>query len=100
MDDQIAAEVMDERLQRLQAAINRHQPAFNAASVGQTCSGADRTHAASMPGQLLGKSPWLQSVHFTGYEGWEPAIGQLIDVELISAGPKSLAGRPKVSITA
>ena len=37
MDDQIAPEVMDERLQRLQAALNRDQAAFNAATVGRVC---------------------------------------------------------------
>ncbi len=41
------------------------------------------------PGQWLGKSPWLQSVHFTG----EAEIGALVDVELVEAGPNSLAGR-------
>src|SRR5690606_17707597 len=35
MDEQIALEVMDERLQRLQQAIGRHQLAFNRASVGK-----------------------------------------------------------------
>lgn len=41
------------------------------------------------PGQWLGKSPWLQSVHFLG----DFAIGDLVDVELIEAGPNSLSGR-------
>jgi tRNA-2-methylthio-N6-dimethylallyladenosine synthase len=42
-----------------------------------------------LPGQWLGKSPWLQSVHFTA----EAAIGDLVQVELGEAGPNSLAGR-------
>ena len=42
------------------------------------------------PGQWLGKSPWLQSVHFTG----DAAIGDLVDVDLVEAGPNSLAGKP------
>src|SRR6056297_2721059 len=33
-----AKEVMDERLQRLQARLNRDQLAFNKASIGKTCS--------------------------------------------------------------
>ncbi|HWU01678.1 MAG TPA: tRNA (N6-isopentenyl adenosine(37)-C2)-methylthiotransferase MiaB, partial [Novosphingobium sp.] len=37
MDEQIAAEVMDERLQRLQSAIIRNQIAFNERSVGKVC---------------------------------------------------------------
>ena len=39
---------------------------------------------------MLGKSPWLQSVHLMT----DAAIGNLIEVELTAAGPVSLAGRP------
>ena len=88
MDGQVPAEVMDERLQRLQAAIGRHQLAFNRASVGKRCQVlVDRK--GKLPGQWLGKSPWLQSVFFEG----EAAIGDLVEVELAEAGPNSLAGR-------
>ena len=37
MDKQIPREVMDDRLQRLQARLNRDQRAFNEALVGKTC---------------------------------------------------------------
>ena len=85
--DQIAPEVMDERLQRLQAALGRDQMAFNLASVGRTCSVLiDRP--GKRQGQMLGKSPWLQSVHLPT----DAAIGELIEVELVSAGPVSLGG--------
>src|SRR3546814_11234793 len=62
MADQIAPEVMDERLQRLQAAINRDQLAFNETSVGRACPVLIE-RKGKLPGQMLGKSPWLQSVH-------------------------------------
>ncbi|GGZ99251.1 tRNA (N6-isopentenyl adenosine(37)-C2)-methylthiotransferase MiaB [Novosphingobium arvoryzae] len=88
MDGQIAPEVMDERLQRLQAALNRDQLAFNQRSVGQRCTVLVE-RKGKYPGQWLGKSPWLQSVHFTG----EAEIGALVEVELVEAGPNSLAGR-------
>ena len=88
MDGQIAPEVMDERLQRLQAALNRDQYAFNRSSTGRTCDVLVERRG-KLPGQWLGKSPWLQSVHFIG----EAAIGDLVDVELGAAGPNSLAGR-------
>src|SRR5690606_5504365 len=78
MDDQIAREVMDERLQRLHAALNRDQLAFNHASVGRTCEVLVERRG-KLPGQWLGKSPWLQSVHFEG----EAAIGDMVQVELI-----------------
>ncbi|MDZ4307917.1 tRNA (N6-isopentenyl adenosine(37)-C2)-methylthiotransferase MiaB [Allopontixanthobacter sp.] len=88
MDGQIAPEVMDERLQRLQAALGRDQLAFNAASVGKTCEVlVDRT--GKFPGQMLGKSPWLQSIHFTG----DAQIGDLVRVELVEAMGSSLGGR-------
>ena len=88
MVDQIAPEVMDERLQRLQAAINRDQVAFNQAVVGRRCA-VMVERRGKLAGQWLGKSPWLQSVHFFG----EAAIGDLVEVELFEAGANSLAGR-------
>jgi tRNA-2-methylthio-N6-dimethylallyladenosine synthase len=87
MSEQIAPEVMDERLQRLQALITEGQLRFNQASVGRRTS-VLLERKGKRPGQLIGKSPWLQSVHLeTG-----AAIGDLIDVEILSAGPNSLAG--------
>ena len=50
--------------------------------------GAARAATASKPGQLIGKSPWLQSVHLET----DAAIGDLVEVEIVSAGPNSLAG--------
>lgn len=84
---QLPAAVMDERLQRLQAALNRDQAAFNAASVGRRCQLLIERRG-KLPGQWLGKSPWLQSVHLIG----EHAIGDLVDVTLAAAGPNSLTG--------
>ncbi len=89
MDGQIAASVMDERLQRLQSLINMQQLAFNAARVGQRTS-ILLERKGKLPGQLIGKSPWLQSVHVVA-EG--SAIGDLIEVDLVSAGANSLAGK-------
>ena len=88
MENQVPAEVMDERLQRLQSALNASQLAFNQASVGKRCSVLVERRGKH-DGQWLGKSPWLQSVHFTG----DAAIGDLVKVELIEAGPNSMAAR-------
>lgn len=88
MAGQVAAEVMDERLQRLQAALNRDQLAFNAATVGRTCEVlVERT--GKQPGQMLGKSPWLQSIYLTT----DAAIGDLVAVEIVGGYANSLAGR-------
>ena len=96
MEGQVAREVMDERLQRRQAARNRDQLAFNRASVGRTCAVLVERRGKH-PGQWLGKSPWLQSVWFEG----EAAIGDLVTLELAEAGPNSLAGRlPQSAVSA
>jgi len=90
MDGQIPAEVMDERLARLQALINRHQVEFNAATVGHRTD-ILLERKGRHPGQLIGKTPWLQSVHVTAPE---LSIGDMAEVDIISAGPNSLAGQP------
>jgi tRNA-2-methylthio-N6-dimethylallyladenosine synthase len=86
---------MDERLQRLQAAINRDQLAFNRHAVGRNCLVLVERRG-KRPGQWLGKSPWLQSVFFEG----PAAIGDLVQVELTSAGPNSLAAELRVPAAA
>jgi tRNA-2-methylthio-N6-dimethylallyladenosine synthase len=88
MPDQIAPAIMDERLQRLQALINAQQAAFNAASVGSRCN-ILLERKGRHPGQLIGKTPWLQSVHVVAKDA---EIGDMVSVDLVSAGPNSLAG--------
>jgi len=83
----VPTEVADERLQRLQAAINRDQAAFNAATVGKNCAVLIE-RPGKRPGQMAGKSPWLQSVHLQT----DATIGDLIEVEVVQAGPNSLGG--------
>ncbi|MBD3730341.1 MAG: tRNA (N6-isopentenyl adenosine(37)-C2)-methylthiotransferase MiaB [Sphingomonadales bacterium] len=95
MDGQIAKEVMDDRLQRLQAALNRDQLAFNRASIGKRCAVLVE-RKGKYPGQWLGKSPWLQSVHFTG----EVQLGDIVTLELVEAGPNSLAGQLLAAVPA
>jgi len=87
MDGDVAPEVMDERLQRLQAALGRDQLAFNRAAEGRDCR-VLLERPGKRPGQLIGRSPWMQSVHvFT-----DARVGDLIDVTLGAAGPVSVAG--------
>jgi tRNA-2-methylthio-N6-dimethylallyladenosine synthase len=88
MEDQIAPAIMDERLQRLQALINTQQLAFNEASVGKSMP-ILLERKGKFEGQLIGKSPWLQSVHVFADRA---QIGDMIDVEIESAGGNSLAG--------
>ena len=95
MADPIPTDVMDDRLQRLQAALNRDQAAFNASTVGRTCELLIE-RAGKLPGQMLGKSPWLQSVHLIG----DHSIGDIVRVELTQAGPNSLAGIERLPVAA
>ena len=87
MDGHVPGEVMNQRLQRLQALLNAQQHAFNQASVGRRCE-VLLERPGRKPGQLVGKSPWLQSVHLET----DAKIGDIVEVELLSAGPNSLAG--------
>lgn len=88
MAGQVPAEVMTERILRLQAALGRDQTAFNQASVGKTCDVLVE-RKGKFPGQWLGKSPWLQSVYFDG----DVAVGDLVTVELTEAGYNAISAR-------
>ncbi|HJS40927.1 MAG TPA: tRNA (N6-isopentenyl adenosine(37)-C2)-methylthiotransferase MiaB [Sphingomicrobium sp.] len=95
MGDQILREVMEERLAQLQERIVAHQLAFNRSKVGiDTQILIDRKGRG--PGQMVGKSPWLQSVHL---ETSAP-IGAMLDVTLTSAGPNSLGGALRTAAAA
>jgi tRNA-2-methylthio-N6-dimethylallyladenosine synthase len=91
MERQVPAAVMDERLQRLQAALNEQQLAFNRAAVGRRTE-ILLERPGRKPGQVVGKSPWLQSVHLET----EAAIGDIVEVEILAAGPNSLAGAERI----
>jgi tRNA-2-methylthio-N6-dimethylallyladenosine synthase len=87
MEDQIPREIMDERLQRLQRRIGEHQLAFNRSKVGiETQVLVERS--GRLPGQMIGKSPWLQSVHVDT----AARPGEILDVTLVAAGPNSMSG--------
>ena len=86
MGDAVPGPVMDERLQRLQALIGEQAHAFNRTTVGRTCELLIE-RVGKLPGQMLGKSPWMQSVLIDG-----GAIGEIATVEIVAAGPNSLVG--------
>jgi tRNA-2-methylthio-N6-dimethylallyladenosine synthase len=87
MEDQLPRDIMDERLQRLQALLNDQQLDFNRRSVGRRADVLVE-RPGKRPGQMIGKTPWLQSVHVETDAG----IGDMIGVEIVSGGPNSLAG--------
>jgi tRNA-2-methylthio-N6-dimethylallyladenosine synthase len=95
MDGQVAPELMDERLQRLQARIAEHQMAFNRATVGRDTQVLIERKGRH-EGQMIGRSPWLQSVHLeTG-----AVSGDMVEVTLLSAGPNSMAAAMRAKAAA
>jgi tRNA-2-methylthio-N6-dimethylallyladenosine synthase len=87
MEDQIPRDVMEDRLCRLQQRIDAHRLAFNCSKVGvDTQILLDRK--GKHDGQMIGKSPWLQSVLVEG----AARPGDILDVTLVAAGPNSLTG--------
>jgi len=95
MEDQIPREIMEDRLQRLQERINLHRLAFNRSKVGvDTRILIER--AGKLPGQMIGRSPWLQSVHVET----DARPGHIVDVTLVAAGPNSIAGALRQKVAA
>jgi len=64
MDDQVAEDLKVDRLQRLQQAIDRQQAVFNHGCIGRTFDVLFE-RAGRHPGQLVGRSPYLQPVQVT-----------------------------------
>jgi tRNA-2-methylthio-N6-dimethylallyladenosine synthase len=60
--DQVPESVMTQRLHRLQALITEHQHEFQASMVGRTLPILIEK-PGRMPGQMVGRSPWLHAVH-------------------------------------
>ena len=83
---QVAETVRDARLQELQALLLEQQRAFNAARIG-TVFDVLVTGPGRHPGQIAGRSPWLQAVHADGPQGLE---GQVIRMRATSATANSL----------
>ena len=96
MADQIPMAVMDERLQRLQAQIVTDQTAFNDKTVGRTTD-VLLERPGKFAGQLIGKSPWLQSVHVLAPD---LSIGDIVTVQITDSGPLSLKGEPTMRAAA
>ncbi|MCF1743966.1 tRNA (N6-isopentenyl adenosine(37)-C2)-methylthiotransferase MiaB [Paradevosia shaoguanensis] len=89
MDNQVAEEVKTERLAQLQALVTEQQRAFNRSCVGRTLD-VLLERKGRMPGQLGGRSPYLQAVHL---DAPEHLIGTVQPVEIIDVGNNSLSGK-------
>jgi tRNA-2-methylthio-N6-dimethylallyladenosine synthase len=88
MDGQVSEAVKSERLHRLQDLLAQESTRFNATCVGKIFPVLfEKTGRRA--GQLIGRSPYLQSVHA---EADASALGRIVRVQISAAGPNSLAG--------
>jgi tRNA-2-methylthio-N6-dimethylallyladenosine synthase len=89
MENQVAEAVKAERLGRLNDQINLQMREFLHSVVGRTLPVLIEK-PGRQPGQIGGRTPYLQAVHM---EGPTRLIGQIIPVEIVSASNNSLLGK-------
>jgi tRNA-2-methylthio-N6-dimethylallyladenosine synthase len=87
--EQLPESVKRDRLARLQEVIDKHQTAFNSSCIGSVMP-VLLERRGRRPGQLVGRSPYMQAVHV---EVDPSFFGHVLQVEIHAAGPNSLAGR-------
>ncbi len=85
--DQVDEPVKAERLAALQDLMKQQQVAFNRRQEGRTLPVLWERNGR-LPGQIVGRSPYLQAVHA---EGHSALLGTITPAKIISAGPNSLA---------
>jgi tRNA-2-methylthio-N6-dimethylallyladenosine synthase len=87
-ETQISEAEKSARLYELQALIHAQQTAFNASLVGRTVPVLLEKPGRD-PGQLVGRSPYLQSVHL---QAGKDLIGTIVDTHITGVGTNSLSG--------
>ena len=86
-DDQVPEPVKGERLAMLQTLINEQHARFNAGFAGRSVDVLFEKHGRH-PGQLAGRSPWLQPVHAAAPDA---LLGTVATVRIATVEPNSLA---------
>ncbi len=89
MAKQVAEDEKDERLARLQALLEEQKQAFNLAQKGKTFD-ILLEKAGRHDGQLIGRSPYLQSVHV---DAPQSMIGKIKPALITGVTPNALAGK-------
>ncbi|PPD14496.1 MAG: tRNA (N6-isopentenyl adenosine(37)-C2)-methylthiotransferase MiaB [Methylobacterium sp.] len=91
--DAVPEDVKTARLHALQVLLTEQQNAFNAATIGKTVSVLFEK-AGRHPGQIAGKSPYLQAVHVDIPRGDEISawLGRIADVRITELRTNSLHG--------
>jgi tRNA-2-methylthio-N6-dimethylallyladenosine synthase len=90
MRGQVKDQVKSARLAELQALLARQSEAFQNATVGRTLP-VLLERPGRHPGQLVGRTPYLQAVHLAAPEA---APGDLIEVLITASHAHSLAAAP------
>ena len=85
---QVSEALKEERLARLMALLNDQQIAFNAAAVGRVMPVLVEK-VGRQPGQIVGRSPYLQPVHAVGSAD---LIGRIAPMTIVEAARGSLSG--------
>lgn len=88
MPKQVAEDEKDHRLARLQSLLERQRQAFNSAQIGGVLPVLFEK-AGRMDGQLIGRSPYLQSVHVSAPQSM---LGEIAKVKIEGVTPNALAG--------
>ena len=88
IEHQVSEALKRERLYALQRLIDSDRHAFDRATVGRRLDVLFEGRGRK-PGQIAGRSPYLQAVHV---EGPESLIGQIAAVDIAAASPNSLIG--------
>ncbi len=96
LGDQVDEAVKTERLYRLQDLVNAQTTAFHQSCVGKVLPVLIE-RPGRMPGQVGGRSPYLQAVHL---EGSAELIGSIHPVEIVGTSTNSLVGRLKLAAAA
>jgi len=86
MPNQIPNDVKNQRLYALQALLDQQLTDFNKTMVGRTVD-VLLTHAGRHPGQIIGRTPYLQAVHVTADKRH---IGQIVPLRVVSLEAYSL----------
>ena len=87
--DEVPEAEKSERLARLQALLTEHQVDFQNAQVGKTLP-VLLEKPGRKPGQVVGKSPYLQPVHL---DADTSQIGTIVNASIVATGTNSLAGK-------
>ena len=89
MPDHVAEEVKAERLERLQALLFRQQTEFQQSMAGRTFEVLVEK-PGRLPGQMVGRSPWLLPVIIETKADDNLEIGDIMKVRINKAGTNSL----------